>query len=112
MTGLRWQRVPVYCQAMVGRGVVGLATLVALAGLGIVRLWQSPRGTAAGRDIAAAVPLAYWGSFFPAAMVKGTGLEDELHPVSRIVGVPANLFFATLTSATAIAGWVLDRRSR
>jgi hypothetical protein len=66
---------------------------------------------AAGRDVAAAVPLAYWGSFFPAALVRGTGVDDPPHPVGRIAGVPANLFYAALTSATAVAGWLLDRRA-
>jgi len=56
------------------------------------------------------VPLAYWGSFFPAAVVRGTGLDDSPHPVGRIAGVPANLFFATLTAGTALGGWLLDRR--
>ena len=90
-------------------GVVGLGTAIALAGLSLVKLWSSKERSA--HDFAAAVPVAYWGSFFPAAFVRGTGLDDPPHPVGRILGIKANVFFATLTTATAVAGWLLDRRS-
>jgi hypothetical protein len=93
-------------------GVVGLGTAIGLAGFGMARLWVRTRDQAAGRDFAAAVPLAYWGSFFPAALVKGTGVDDEPYPVGRILGLPANLFYALLTTALAIWGWLLDRRFR
>jgi hypothetical protein len=92
-------------------GVVALGTAVGLAGFGLLRLWAPSADPSGGRDVAAAVPLAYWGSFFPAALVRGTGVDDEPHPVARIAGVPANLFYAALTSATAVAGWLLDRRA-
>jgi uncharacterized protein DUF6640 len=92
-------------------GVVALGTAAGLAGFGLWRLWAPSADPAAGRDVAAAVPLAYWGSFFPAALVRGTGVDDPPHPVGRIAGVPANLFYAALTSATAVAGWLLDRRA-
>src|SRR6266568_2024935 len=82
-------------------GVVGLATAIGLASYGAARLWVSTRDPAAARDVAAAVPVAYWGSFFPAALVKGTGVDDEPHRVARIIGVPANLFYAGLTTALA-----------
>ncbi len=91
-------------------GVVSLGTAIGLAAFGVWRLWAPSADRAAGRDVAAAVPLAYWGSFFPAALVRGTGLDDPPHPVPRIAGIPANLFFATVTSAAAIGGWLLDRR--
>jgi Family of unknown function (DUF6640) len=90
-------------------GVVGLGTAIGLAGFSLAKLWGSHDQSA--RDFAAAVPIVYWGSFFPAALVKGTGLDDASHRVGRIVGIPANVFFATLTSATGVAGWLLDRRS-
>jgi hypothetical protein len=61
--------------------------------------------------MAAAVPIAYWGSFFPALLVRGTGLDDPPHPVGRIAGIPANLFWATVTTASAFGGWLLDRRA-
>ncbi len=91
-------------------GVVALGTASGLGAFGIWRLWAPSADRAAGRDLAAAVPLAYWGSFFPAALVRGTGLDDPPHPVGRIAGVPANLFFATVTTAAAVGGWLLDRR--
>jgi hypothetical protein len=58
------------------------------------------------------VPIAYWGSFFPALVVRGTGLDDPPHPVGHIAGIPANLFWATFTTASAFGGWLLDRRAR
>jgi hypothetical protein len=91
-------------------GVVGLGTAVLLSGFGLVRLWTGTTDSA--RDVAVAVPVAYWGSFFPAALIKGTGVDDVEHPVALIGGVPANLFYAALTTALAIGGWMLDRRMR
>lgn len=90
-------------------GVVALGTATALSAFAVVRLW-SPGDSSLRRDVAAAVPLAYWGSFFPAALVRGTGVDDPPHTVGRIAGAPVNLFFAGLTSALAIGGWLLDRR--
>ncbi|MBV9545325.1 MAG: hypothetical protein JOY61_13225 [Chloroflexi bacterium] len=89
-------------------GVVGLGTPTALAVFALWILWTRPRE---GRDIAAAVPIAYWGSFFPALLVRGTGLDDPRHRVGRVVGIPANLFWATFTTASAVVGWILDRHA-
>jgi hypothetical protein len=91
-------------------GVVALGTAAALSAFAVARLWLPFGDRAVRRDVAAAVPLAYWGSFFPAAVVRGTGLDDPPHPVGRIAGVPVNLFFATVTTVTAVGGWLLDRR--
>lgn len=91
-------------------GVVALGTAAALSAFAVARLWLPFGDRAVRRDVAAAVPLAYWGSFFPAAVVRGTGLDDAPHPVGRIAGVPVNLFFATLTAGAALGGWLLDRR--
>lgn len=91
-------------------GVVSVGTAAALAAFGVLRLWLPATDRAAARDVAAAVPLAYWGSFYPAALVRGTGLDDPPHPVGRIAGVPVNLLFATAASAMAVGGWLLDRR--
>ena len=90
-------------------GVVALGTAAALSAFAVARLWLPAGDRALRRDVAAAVPLAYWGSFFPAALVRGTGLDDPPHPVGRIAGVPANLFFATVTAGLALGGWLLDR---
>ena len=92
-------------------GVVGLATPASLATLSLVRLWLEPHEPS-NHDFAAAVPVAYWGAFLPAALIKGTRVDDPPHPVGRVAGVPANLFYAMLTSGLAIVGWLVDRRLR
>lgn len=91
-------------------GVVGVVTPAALGAFGLWRLW-APSGDrgAGGRDLAAAVPIAYWGSFLPAALVPGTGLDDPPHPVGRIIGVPGNVFWASVLTTLAGVGWLLDR---
>ncbi len=94
-------------------GVVGLGTPVALAGFAIFQLWTNSKEKALSRGIAAAVPIAYWGSFFPALLVPGTGVDDPPHRVGRIAGaLPINVFWARFTTAAACAGWLLDRRAR
>ena len=93
-------------------GVVSLGTAAALSAYGVWRLWAPSPDRGAGRDIAAAVPLAYWGSFFPAALVKGTGAEDPPHLLPRVVGIPINMVIAATISALTLSGWLLDRRFR
>jgi hypothetical protein len=93
-------------------GVIGLGTPTALALYALWHLWASPRERPLARGIAAAVPIAYWGSFFPALLVHGTGVDDPPHPVGRILGIPANLFWAGFTTTAAFGGWLLDRRAR
>ena len=58
---------------------------------------------------AALIPIAYWGPFFVAPFVPGTGVEDPGHELRRIVGVPPNLLGAAATVAAAGVGWYLDR---
>jgi hypothetical protein len=93
-------------------GVVALGTAATLSAYGVLRLWAPSPDRGAGRDLAAAVPLAYWGSFFPAALVKGTGVEDPPHLLARVVGIPINMFVAATISALTLSGWLLDRRLR
>jgi hypothetical protein len=93
-------------------GVIGLGTPTSLALFALWHLWTSPRERRLGRALAAAVPMAYWGSFFPALAVRGTGLDDPPHAVGRIAGIPVNLFWATFTTAAALGGWLLDHRVR
>lgn len=93
-------------------GVVGLGTPAALSLFALWQLWTNPWEGGPGRAIAALVPVSYWGSFFPALLVPGTGVDDPPHRVGRIAGVPANVFYATVTTASAIGGWLLDSRLR
>jgi hypothetical protein len=93
-------------------GIVALGTATALSAYGVWRLWAPSRDQGTGRDMAAAVPLAYWGSFFPAALVKGSGVEDPPHLLPRVAGLPLNMAVATTISAVTLGGWLLDRRLR
>src|SRR5215472_17813302 len=67
-------------------GVVSVSMAVILSIFGLWELW------AAGlRGIAAAIPIAYWGSFFVALAVPGVAVEDPPHLVARLRGVPINV---------------------
>jgi hypothetical protein len=90
-------------------GVTALAMATTLSSLNIWSLWSgADRATA--RFFAAAVPVAYWAPFFAAPLVPGTAVEDPPHPVPRLAGMPTNLLGAAATTATAVAGWFIDRR--
>jgi len=91
-------------------GVTALAMTTTLSSLSIWSLWSgADRSTA--RFFAAAVPVAYWAPFFAAPLVPGTAVEDPPHPVPRVAGVPTSLLGAAATTATAVAGWLIDRRA-
>jgi len=98
-------------------GVTALTMATVLSSVNIWSIWSGPgdrsdpgdRATA--RFFAAAVPVAYWAPFFLAPLVPGTAVDDPPHPVSRVAGVPTNLLGAAATTATAAAGWVIDRRA-
>lgn len=92
-------------------GVTALATAVTLSSLNIWSLWSGTNDDDTARLYAAAVPVAYWAPFFLAPVVPGTAVEDPPHPVPRLAGVPANLLGAAATTATAAAGWFIDRRA-
>jgi len=55
--------------------------------------------------------MAYWAPFFVAPLVPGTAVDDPPHPVGRVAGVPVSLLGAAATTATAAAGWFIDRQS-
>ena len=93
-------------------GIVGVGTAAALSACAIWRLWAPSANPGAGRAVAAAVPAAYWGSFFPAAALPGSGVDDPPHPVARVGGVPINVAVAAAATLLAAAGWALDRRLR
>ena len=92
-------------------GVVALAMSSTLAGLNLWSLWSGRTDRGTSRLFAAAVPVAYWAPFFVAPLVRGTGVDDPPHPVPRVAGVPTSLLGAAGTTLTAVAGWLLDRRS-
>ena len=93
-------------------GVVALTMTSTLAGLNLWSLWSPSTDRRTSRLFAAAVPVGYWTPFFLAPLVRGTGVDDPPHPIPRVVGVPTSLLGAAATTLTAVAGWLLDRRSR
>jgi Family of unknown function (DUF6640) len=92
-------------------GVTALAMATTLSSLNIWSVWSDASDRATATFFAAAVPVAYWAPFFLAPVVPGTTLEDHPHPVPRLAGVPANVLGAAATTATAVAGWFIDRRT-
>jgi hypothetical protein len=92
-------------------GVTALAMATSLSAANVWSLWSGQADRDAVRFFAAAVPVTYWAPFFLAPLVPGTGVDDPPHPVPRLAGVPTNLLGAAATTATAAAGWWLDRRS-
>jgi hypothetical protein len=92
-------------------GVTALAMATTLASANIGSMWATDGDRATARFFAAAVPVAYWAPFFLAPLVPGTAVDDPPHPVGRVAGVPVSLLGAAATTATAAAGWLIDRRS-
>jgi hypothetical protein len=92
-------------------GVTALAMAISLSSFSIWSLWSRTGDQPAARSFAAAVPVAYWAPFFLAPLVRGTAVEDPPHQVGRVAGVPVSLLGAAATTATAAAGWFIDRRS-
>lgn len=90
---------------------VTLGMSTSLSALAIFRVWAGPDDES-GRLFAAAVPVSYWAAFFPALLVRGTGVDDPPYPVARRAGIPVPLLGAAATSATAAIGWVLSRPLR
>ena len=93
-------------------GVVALVMTSSLAGLNLRLLWSDGTDRRATRLFGAAVPVSYWAPFLLAPLVPGTGVDDPPHRVPRVAGVPVSLLGAAATTLTAVAGWLLDRRSR
>jgi Family of unknown function (DUF6640) len=91
-------------------GVTALAMSTTLSAANIWSVWSGSDQTRA-RFFAAAVPVAYWTPFFLAPLVPGTAVDDPPNPVQRVAGVPISLLGAAATTATATAGWFIDRRS-
>jgi len=85
-------------------GVVGLGMAALMSLFALWQLW-----TAAAAALAAAVPIAYWGSFFIALAVPGTGVDDPPHPVARPAGLPINVWVPIIVVVLAGIGWLLGR---
>jgi hypothetical protein len=92
--------------------VAALAMTTALTSLNVWSLWSGSTDPRTSRLFAMAVPVGYWAPFFLAPLVPGTGVDDPRYRVARIAGMPVNLLAAAATTATAVAGWLLDRRAR
>jgi hypothetical protein len=92
-------------------GVTALAMTTSLSCANIWSVWAHGSDRATARFFAAAVPVAYWAPFFLAPLVPGTAVDDPPNPVPRVAGVPTSLLGAAATTATAAAGWLIDRRS-
>ena len=92
-------------------GVTALAMTATLSSLSHWSIWSGEGDRATARFFAAAVPVAYWAPFFVAPLVPGTAVDDPPHPVRPVAGVPVSLLDAAATTATAAAGWFIDRRS-
>jgi Family of unknown function (DUF6640) len=92
-------------------GVTALAMTMTLSSANIWSLWTEGGGQPRARFFAAAVPVAYWAPFFVAPLVPGTAVDDPPHPVRRVASMPVSLLGAAATTATAAAGWFIDRRS-
>ena len=92
-------------------GVVALTMTSTLATLNLWSLWSGSTDRRTSRLFAAAVPVGYWAPFFLAPLVRGAGVDDPPHPIPRVAGVPTSLLGAAATSLTAVAGWLLDRRT-
>jgi uncharacterized protein DUF6640 len=92
-------------------GATALAMTTTLASANIWSLWSGRASQEATRFFAAMVPVAYWAPFFPATLIRGTTVEDPPHLVARVGGVPVSLLGAAATTATAAAGWIIDRQA-
>ena len=85
-------------------GIVSLAMNGILAPVALWMVWRRCPEPGA----AALISIAYWGSFFGAALVPGTAVEDPGHPVPRVAGIPANMVAAKVGVTLAVLGWCLD----
>ncbi len=90
-------------------GVVALVMSASLSMFGLWATWRTSKDPQFGSLVGAVVPLAYWGAFFVAVLVPGTGVEDPEHPIHRVAGLPVNVVAAIGQVLASVAGWVIDR---
>jgi hypothetical protein len=69
-------------------------------------LWSDSPDRRTSRLFAAAVPVGYWAPFSVAPLVRGTGVDDPLHPIPGVAVLPTSLLGAAATTLTAVAGWI------
>ncbi len=92
-------------------GVVALTMTSTLASLNLWSLWSDSTDRRTSRLFAAAVPVGYWAPFLVAPLVRGVEVDDPPHPIPRVAGIPTSLLGAAATTLTAVACWLLDRRT-
>ncbi len=88
-------------------GYIVMASTLSIVGLWA--LWRRSTDPLLGSVVGAAVPIAYWGAFYVALLVPGTGVEDPGHTLTRIVGIPVNIVAATGQVLAAAVGFALHR---
>jgi hypothetical protein len=93
-------------------GVVSVVMTTLLSSVALWVLWRPTKDPETAATVAAAIPVAYWGPFFLAPFIPGTGIEDPGPRQVRIAGVPSALLGAGVTTILAGLGWYLDRRMR
>lgn len=81
------------------------------AGLALIGLWLLWRKTSEFRThvfLAMLIPVVSWGSFFPALLIPGTGVEDVPGELPRVLGMALNLFVALMFVVLSLVGWLLS----
>jgi hypothetical protein len=77
--------------------------------VGLWALWRRSTDKLLGSVVAAAVPIAYWGAFYVALLVPGTGVEDPGITLPRVVGIPVNIVAATGQVLASAVGFACHR---
>lgn len=57
------------------------------------------------------LPVLAWGSFFPALLIPGTGVEDVPGELRRVAGLPLNLFVALMFALVSVLAWLMSDSS-
>lgn len=90
--------------------VAGISMTVGLCVVSLWLIWRKSPDRRAAIMVAALVPASYWGSFFLAAAIPGSGVEDRPGDLARIFGLPLNLFVAAVLVILTLAGYLVARR--
>jgi hypothetical protein len=73
-------------------------------------IWRRSTDRFAAITVAALVPAFYWGSFFVAAAIPGSGVEDHPGELARVMGLPLNLFVAAVLLLLTLVGYLMARQ--